>query len=67
MITPFQSLLYSLWREKKAVDFYAGAAEKCTNSVKKFFSELADFERTHVHLLEEYVESMQNVNELIMG
>ncbi len=61
------ALLFALWREKKAAEFYSKAAEKSANSVKEFFSELAAFERGHVHLLEEYVENMQNANELIMG
>ncbi|MFA6065205.1 MAG: ferritin family protein [archaeon] len=61
------ALLYALWREKKAVDFYAEAAEKTKGSVKKFFNELADFERGHVALLENIVEESQNTDELIMG
>jgi rubrerythrin len=61
------AVLYALWREKKAVDFYAEAAEKTLGSVKKFFSELAEFERGHVALLERIVEDSQNSNELIMG
>ncbi len=61
------AVLYALWREKKAVEFYADAAEKTTNGVKKFFSELAEFERGHVLLLERIVEDSQNTNELIMG
>jgi rubrerythrin len=61
------ALLFALWREKKAAEFYAGAAEKSKGSVKEFFEELAEFEREHVHLFEEYVESMQNADELIMG
>jgi len=61
------AILYSLWREKKAVEFYAEAAEKTKGAVKKFFSELAEFERGHVALFEEYVELMQNAGELIMG
>lgn len=61
------AVLYALWREKKAVEFYADAAEKTTNGVKKFFEELAEFERGHVALLERIVEDSQNTNELIMG
>jgi rubrerythrin len=61
------SILFALWREKKAVEFYSGASEKTSGNVKAFFKELADFEKTHVALLEEMVEGMQNVNELIMG
>ncbi len=61
------AILYALWREKKAVDFYFGASEKTTGAVKKFFEELTEFEKGHVALLEQYVELMQNTNELIMG
>jgi rubrerythrin len=61
------AVLYALWREKKAVDFYAEAANKTLNGVKKFFEELAEFERGHVSLLERIVEDSQNTNELIMG
>ena len=61
------AVLYALWREKKAVEFYAEAAEKTLGSVKKFFMELAEFERGHVSLLETIVEDSQNTNELIMG
>ncbi len=61
------ALLFALWREKKAAEFYIGAAEKSEGIVKDFFEELAKFEKGHVQLFEEYVESMQNTNELIMG
>jgi len=61
------AVLYALWREKKAVEFYADAAEKTKGSVKKFFMELAEFERGHVSLFERIVEDSQNTSELIMG
>jgi len=61
------AVLYALWREKKAVEFYSEAAEKTTNAVSKFFSELAEFEKGHVELLERIVEDSQNTDELIMG
>ena len=61
------SILYSLWREKKAVEFYSSAAEKTKGKVKVFFKELADFEKRHVALFEALVEGTQNVRELIMG
>ncbi|MDD4251030.1 MAG: ferritin family protein [Candidatus ainarchaeum sp.] len=61
------SLLYALWREKKAEDFYRKASEKTKGQVSLFFLELADFEKKHVELFEEYIENMGNVNELIMG
>ena len=65
--TDLTAVLYGLWREKKAVEFYAGAAEKTKGAVKKFFEELAEFERGHVLLFEGIVENAQNVDELIMG
>ncbi|VVB74818.1 Uncharacterised protein [uncultured archaeon] len=61
------AVLFALWREKKAVEFYSGASAKTKGNVKAFFDELVKFERGHVEMLEEYVESMQNVGELIMG
>ena len=61
------SLLFALWREKKAEDFYRKASEKTKGKVSFFFSELADFEQTHVKLFEEYVENIYNTDELIMG
>ena len=61
------AVLYALWREKKAVEFYSEASEKTLGSVKKFFAELAEFEKGHVALLERIVEDSQNTNELIMG
>jgi rubrerythrin len=61
------TILYSLWREKKAVEFYSSAAEKTKGKVRLFFNELADFEKEHVVLFEGLVEGTQNVRELIMG
>ncbi len=61
------AVLYALWREKKAVEFYTEASEKTLGSVKKFFNELAEFEKGHVALLEKIVEDSQNTTELIMG
>lgn len=61
------AILYGLWREKKAVEFYSEAAKKTNGAVKSFFEELAEFEKGHVELFEHLVEGMQNVNELIMG
>jgi len=61
------AVLYALWREKKAVDFYAEAAGKTTGAVSKFFMELTEFEKGHVTLLEAIVEDSQNTDELIMG
>ena len=61
------AILYALWREKKAEDFYSKAAGRTEGNVRVFFEELAVFERGHVELLEQYVELMQNADELIMG
>lgn len=61
------AILYGLWREKKAVEFYSEAAGKTKGAVKHFFEELAEFEKGHVELFEHLVEATQNVNELIMG
>ncbi len=61
------AVLYALWREKKAVEFYTDAAIKTKGSVRKFFSELAEFEKGHVALFEQIVEDSQNTSELIMG
>ena len=61
------AILYALWREKKAQDFYEKAAARTEGNVRVFFEELAVFERGHVELLEHYVEMMQNADELIMG
>ncbi|MDD3083418.1 MAG: hypothetical protein PHP82_00145 [Candidatus ainarchaeum sp.] len=60
-------LLYALWREKQAQEFYEKAGKKTIGIIKEFFEELTKFEKEHVLLLEEYVESMGNVKELIMG
>jgi rubrerythrin len=61
------AVLYALWREKKAVEFYSEAESKTMGAVKKFFAELAEFEKGHVALLEKIVEDSQNTDELIMG
>ncbi len=61
------AILYGLWKEKKAVEFYSEAGKKTSGAVKIFFEELAEFEKEHVALFENLVESTQNVNELIMG
>jgi rubrerythrin len=61
------AILYALWREKKAAEFYSEAASKTKGAVKKFFEELAEFEKGHVKLIESFVETEQNAGELIMG
>ena len=61
------AVLYALWNEKKSVEFYEEAGEKTAGSVKKFFGELAEFEKVHVALLESIMENAQNTDELILG
>lgn len=61
------AVLFALWREKKAIEFYSAAAAKTKGNVKAFFLDLVKFERGHSEMLEAYVESTQNVGELIMG
>jgi len=61
------AVLFALWREKKAIEFYSAASAKTKGNVRAFFDELVKFEKGHAQMLEDYVESMQNVDELIMG
>jgi len=61
------AILYALWREKKAAEFYSQAASKTKGEVKKFFEELSHFEEGHVKLIESFVEAEANSGELIMG
>jgi rubrerythrin len=61
------AMLYALWREKKAQEFYSGAAEKTSGAVKKFFEELAEFESGHVALFEKYIEDIGTDEDLMLG
>jgi rubrerythrin len=61
------AMLYALWREKKAQEFYAEAAEKTSGAVKEFFSELAEFEGGHVALFEKYIEDTETDVDLMLG
>jgi len=61
------AVLFALWREKKAIEFYSAAAAKTKENIKDFFMELVKFEQGHAQMLEDYLESMQNTDELIMG
>ncbi len=65
--TTISAIMYALWREKKAIEFYEGIAKKSKGKVKSFFKELAEFEREHERMLEEYVDNTVNAEELIMG
>ncbi len=42
------AMLFALWREKKAYEFYLEAMKKTSGEVKEFFKELAEFEKEHV-------------------
>jgi rubrerythrin len=62
------AVLFALWKEKQAQEFYEGIAERVENSaVKNFFNALAEFEKGHADLLSEYVEDSYYSRELIMG
>jgi rubrerythrin len=61
------ALLFALWREKKAVEFYSGAEEKTRGPIKQFFHELAEFEREHVHLFENNIEKLNTDDDLMLG
>lgn len=62
------AILFALWKEKQAREFYLGIAERIGNkSVKEFFKALAEFEKGHEELLSELVEESYYTRELIMG
>lgn len=64
----FTAVLFALWKEKTAMEFYLGIAEKAKDKkIKDFFSALADFEKSHAELLGELAEQSFYTNELIMG
>ncbi|MCX6801932.1 MAG: hypothetical protein NT067_02350 [Candidatus Diapherotrites archaeon] len=61
-------MLFALWKEKEAMEFYSGAAEKIADkNGKKFFLALAEFEKGHADMLSEFVEDSFYSHELIMG
>jgi rubrerythrin len=65
---PVAAVLFALWKEKLAQEFYSGAAEKTRNAgAKRFFAALAEFEKTHAEMLGEYAEESFYTHELIMG
>jgi rubrerythrin len=64
-ITP---ILFALWKEKQAEEFYIKASKKVkAKPLKRLFKALARFEREHAEYLEEYVEHSFYSRELIMG
>jgi len=62
------AILFALWKEKQAQEFYEEIASRLKNKgAKQFFLALADFEKGHAELLSEYVEDSYYTHELIMG
>jgi len=62
------AILFALWKEKQAREFYEGIASRIKNDgAKKFFLALAEFEKGHAEMLEEFVEDSYHTSELIMG
>jgi rubrerythrin len=63
-----QAVLFALWKEKQAQEFYQGIAAKAGNKgAEHFFTALAEFEKGHAQMLEEYVDESYYSRELIMG
>jgi rubrerythrin len=64
-VTP---ILFALWKEKQAQEFYSSAAAKVKSlGAKRFFSALAEFEKNHAEMLAGFVEDSFYTHELIMG
>ena len=62
------AILFALWKEKQAQEFYEKIAEKVNDSqAKEFFLALAEFEKGHAEMLSEYAEESYYSHELIMG
>ncbi|GEM_PF-821045 len=62
------AILFALWKEKQAREFYLGIVARTKNAAgKRFFSALADFEKGHAEMLESFVENSYYTQELIMG
>jgi len=62
------AVLFALWKEKRAQEFYEEVSEKSESTgMKHFFKRLAEFEKNHAALLAEFVEESYYSNELIMG
>jgi rubrerythrin len=62
------AILFAMWKEKQAREFYEGIASRIKNEgAKRFFLALAEFEKGHAEMLEEFVEDSYYTHELIMG
>ncbi len=62
------AILFALWKEKQAQEFYADIAEKVKDAkTKEFFKALSEFEKGHAEMLSEYAEESYYSHELIMG
>lgn len=62
------AVLFALWKEKQAQEFYEKIAEKVNDAqAKEFFKALAEFEKGHGEMLSEYAEESYYSHELIMG
>lgn len=62
------AVLFALWKEKQAREFYEGIAKGIKEKgAREFFLALAEFEKGHAEMLEEYVEESYYTHELIMG
>lgn len=62
------AVLFALWKEKQAQEFYEGIAKIVGDErVRGFFLALAEFEKGHAELLSEYAEDSYYTRELIMG
>ena len=62
------AILFALWKEKQAQEFYERIAEKVNDvQAKEFFKALAEFEKGHAEMLSEYAEESYYSHELIMG
>ncbi len=62
------AILFALWKEKQAQEFYEGIAKSVQDAqAKEFFKALAEFEKGHGEMLSEYAEESYYSHELIMG
>jgi len=62
------AILFALWKEKQAQEFYLGIVERVeSKEAKQFFNALANFEKGHAEMLAEYAEESYFTEELIMG
>ena len=62
------ALLWAMRAERKAELFYSKQAEKTdVEEVKRFFEELADFEKGHFDYLDSIVSTMTDTGDFILG